>query len=789
MRATTFCAILSYITGVILFGNADITYLNLLLIIPAILAIIFLIFCRRFAGIPLIIAFFLALGGYYGAWYQDAHTRPFQGLWDKPVTLTCRIDGLPNRGDGYLLCNARIISVSTPEAVYPLQENIQIRCFTEIGSEFPEYGETVSFKTKLTRPQKAGNDGAFDYARHLQSKGIYACCDAYDYAIFRHGMSTNRNPLMQSILRLKSSLLQQIERYFTGDDRAFIKAAFLGATDEISEPFETGLQRSGLSHLVSISGLHFGILMFLFGGVFGLVPFHRRRLLKLVCYPVMIVFLMAITGFQPSVVRAGIMALFAVAAEGLFREYDTFHSLMLAALLMLLHNPFAIYDLSFLLSFTAVLGIALFSNPIEQILTRIGLRSSWLVQSLSMSLASQVFATPVLLWQFNGVATISVLSNLIAIPLMPFFIYGCMVFLPLSYLWQPLAKLAAGFVFMVTRAILLAIRAISAIPFSYLQLSGRTFLLHFCFLALILSALYILVVYRKKQFRAPVCLSLVIIFSLYLFVSNHATPFAVTCLDVGQGDCQIIHTPGRQTIVIDGGGLALPNSDTAKKHIIPYLYYHGISRVDCAIVTHYHTDHANGIISLLSSFPVKRLILPDRQPEEDSKDLKRQLLHAASLNGTQVLYAESGDSLLLDHNVMLDVISPQINAASDENNDSMVLRLSYGKRRFLFTSDIEEHTEKQLLSQDLACDVLKIAHHGSGTSSSEEFLDAVSPKYAMIGVGENNNHGHPSYSTIYRLQNRNIACYRTDRDGQITFRIYHKDGEIIPTANKEVSAK
>ncbi len=240
----------------------------------------------------------------------------------------------------------------------------------------------------------------------------------------------------------------------------------------------------------------------------------------------------------------------------------------------------------------------------------------------------------------------------------------------------------------------------------------------------------------------------------------------VVFVDVAQGDATFIRTPNGETLLIDGG-----EYDTYETHLMPFLHEQGINKVDAAIVTHYHSDHMGGIQSLTEDGGVKNLILPDYSDTDNSR---KYLEQAATHSGAGVQYVSSGDTIETScEDLSIKVLHPDTGGSKGNNfhnNSSLVLHISYGKTSFLITGDIETRAENELVSNvNIECDVLKVPHHGSSSSSSPEFIQAADPTYAIISAGRDNSYGHPHFETLDTLESDDIRIYRTDTDGSITF--------------------
>ncbi len=240
----------------------------------------------------------------------------------------------------------------------------------------------------------------------------------------------------------------------------------------------------------------------------------------------------------------------------------------------------------------------------------------------------------------------------------------------------------------------------------------------------------------------------------------------ITFIDVGQGDSALIETPEGETILIDGGEF-----DTYSSHLEPFLDSKDIDKVDTAVVTHYHSDHSGGIYELADRGKVAKLVLPEY---EDTDTTRSDLETAAKATRTEIEYISKGDFLKNDcKDLTIEVLHPKAGGLSGNNfhnNSSLVLWVKYFDTSFLITGDIEARAEKEIIkTYDVECDVLKVPHHGSSTSSSKNFLDAADPTYAIISAGTDNPYGHPHYEVLDRLENDDIRIYNTSDDGNITF--------------------
>ena len=262
---------------------------------------------------------------------------------------------------------------------------------------------------------------------------------------------------------------------------------------------------------------------------------------------------------------------------------------------------------------------------------------------------------------------------------------------------------------------------------------------------------------------------------LQLGIESLKTEMYIYFVDIGQGDCTLVVTPGKHTVLIDGGGDE--NYDIGRNVLVPYLLFKKIDKIDYIIVSHFDTDHVGGLLTVMEELKVENVVI-SRQGEDSENYRKfREIVEKKKI---KVQIVEQGDRLKIENDAYLDILWPNNeNLISDNalNNNSIVCKLSYKDFSMLFTGDIEEKAEKQILNEYknnleiLKSTIIKVAHHGSKTSSTKEFIEAVKPEIALIGVGENNTFGHPNINVLKRLTKCGAKIYRTDKMGEITIRV------------------
>ncbi len=276
---------------------------------------------------------------------------------------------------------------------------------------------------------------------------------------------------------------------------------------------------------------------------------------------------------------------------------------------------------------------------------------------------------------------------------------------------------------------------------------------------------------RRNQKVGYIIAAICLVFGAYLSSKGPvveeipAEGLQLTFVDVGQGDSVFLKTENGETWLVDGG-----EDDKFSSELMPFLEEQGVEIVDYAVVTHYHNDHIGGIFKLLKSGRIKTLVLPDYTPDSNAK---YGLLNSAESAGTKIIDISAGDTLTSeDTDLKISVLHPEEGGfdIDNENSNSTVLKIDYFDTSALLVGDLETDAEEIILPKyELEVDILKVGHHGSGTSTGAEFLAEVNPTYGIISAGEDNRYGHPHYEVVERLRDDDVMIYRTDRDGDVTF--------------------
>ena len=561
------------------------------------------------------------------------------------------------------------------------------------------------------------------------------------------------------VYKLRNIILDRIKNNIENTNSQIISAVLVGDKTSLEKEIKDSFRISNLSHMLAISGAHFGFIIIFCTFLVKRLKFKR---LGQIITIFLIVFFMTLTGMTPSVVRAGIMALISILSSILKRKTDIYTSLAIALFIQIINNPYVIFDVGLQLSFGGVLGIALFTKPIEEKLNRI--KELKINSALAVTLGANIIIMPIMMYQFSTISLTFVISNLLAGSLL-----GAIMILGFVSIILNIKPLY--FVLNLLVSLFSKIADIcSKLPLSLIYIKTPS-LIQIFLIYLIIFLFYLIFTGRLNLFRIK---QIIISFLIIIFILNYRIPnnnLIIHFIDVGQGDsCLMLHKG--YVIMIDGGGSTDSKYDIGENTLVPYLLARKINKIDYLIVSHFDSDHAQGFIFVLKHLKVKNAILPI---QATNSNLYQNFISICQAKKINVIYLRRGDLFNIG-DLKFETLHPGKNFISENamNNNSLVLRLDFFNTSLLFTGDIEAIAEQELVSKcklKLDVDILKVGHHGSNTSSIESFLGAVSPNIALIGVGADNKFGHPGEEVIKRLKERKVNIFRTDLNGEITIEI------------------
>lgn len=645
-----------------------------------------------------------------------------------------------------------------------------------------DFGDVFTATCKITKPQGAENRGGFDYSLYLKTKGIFNTGYILDKNVTI--ISKNNFSFSDNFKLLNITLCKKIDSSFSKKKATFLKAVLLGEKSDMTPTDYTELKKSGLSHIAAVSGMHLSYIVMLLSALSSAFKI-RKRLFAIVIIPFSICF-MFLTGMSPSVVRATIMTCCIFIGDLLIAPSDSLTSLGIAALIILIPNPFTAFSTSFILSFVSTAGILVLLEPLEKFITPKRILQNdnllskilcFLISTVSVSISAQLFSFLPSVFIFNEFSLWALPSNLLITPFLPIILAGGFLFCLVSICNIPLTFL---FVKITTSAVYVAQSIISF--FGKLDLGTLSFgkidvFFIMGYVLFILTILLFLTKYKNYIIYPLIVLLITLGFGLYQFYSSTQKAY-VSFINAGQGDSTLITLPGKVNILIDGGNPSEDDSDSMSNSICSYLINSGVKNIDFMIATHANSDHIGGLFDVLECFDVDNLLIP---PSFESNELAKELIENARAKDVNIYTITTGSQFDFSSQIHLVALMPDEYTAEyalSENDTSLVLRLDCYGTSFLFMGDLEASGERYMLrlinDELIDADVLKVGHHGSKTSTTEAFLEKCTPQFAFIPVGKN-SFGHPSDEVLKRLYQLSTTVFRADMNKDVIF-VLTKDG-------------
>ena len=630
-------------------------------------------------------------------------------------------------------------------------------------------GDVVNVYGKLKEIHDFRNPGRIDRKGMYARDGVYGRMTVQSDDLW---VAQTAGDWRRQIADLRESIRERLASVLSVRDAAVLFAILFGGYYGIPPEWIENFSVLGIIHILSVSGAHIAVLS---GFVLiGCRLLRLRGVLQFIVVTSVICGYALMAGLTPPVVRAVVMGIATFGALAFHRQRDARNALSLVAVGMLAHEPALLYDISYQLSFVSTAGIIYLAPKLEEHMVRL---PRWMASCIGVTIAAQLATVPFIVWYFHRISLSSVIANLTIVPLLEIVMVLGLIGLSVSCLW-----VWGGTVCLVGCGTLLGlameeVRLFAMIPFASVDVSEISLAWGIGYYAVLMwvfgyhpSVLPSVMTLRSRLSRKKVVIGVVcclVVTCAYLFVPS-AEKMRVHYLDVGQGNAALIETPNKRFILIDAGGrFGRGNGayDVGARVVVPYLRYAGAKELDMMVLTHGHQDHAGGAAEVVRAIPVDTVIVAREHQSKSIRNLLRQDERYRSVE-----YADSNTKREID-GVMVEILHAPTEMKDQRrgNEASNLVRVSYAGKRFLFTGDMESLQEESILMQnlDVASDVLCVAHHGSKTSTSAEFLARCAPRYAIISAGYQNSFGHPHPTVLARLAENDVVVWRIDEQGYV----------------------
>ncbi|NOZ75297.1 MAG: DNA internalization-related competence protein ComEC/Rec2 [FCB group bacterium] len=617
------------------------------------------------------------------------------------------------------------------------------------------------------------NPGEFDYHRFYLFRKVIGRMSLNDSSNIAVIPSEQKRP-SQYLECIRYWIQKRFENNLDRRSGPLLTALILGNKDDLDPGLIQEFQRIGVIHVLAVSGLHVGYILLILIIIVRImrIPWGWDRIIILAGLG----FYTALTGFRPSVIRAASMSGLYMLAPLFNRRPNPLNIIGAVALIMLGVNPTSLFKAGFQLSFLAVISIIGFLEFIEP-----GLPGPLRIRSYKnaqlrgiyglvlVSLAAQLGTLPITLSMFHTIPLIGLMANSLIVPLIGIIV--SLGFLLLISVGIPMIGYSVSqAIFFLNEIISWIASVLAGIDWASITLSGSPFVL----VALIYSGLSgILFILNRKRFKPGLFLSLILLTGVTWSWAVKPLELEILFLDVGQGDSMIIRLPDQRTVLIDGG----PKNywrDSGQDILLPVFRFLGITHFNWIVLTHPHSDHLGGLLSVVQSIPVDTVITNNSRTNSHQETRFYMLLDSAG-----IVVDTNRTGTMINGGKMTGIQFLWPPNSSDKNgninNRSVVISVSDGNLVCLLMGDLEMQGERELMSRWVLpnTELLKLGHHGSITGTLPEFLDAINPRIAVISVGARNKFGHPSPIVLKRLKHRKIRIHRTDNSGALWIRMHN----------------
>ncbi len=761
---------LFYTSGVLMSSKIS---MSMALFIPASLVVVFLV--RKLvsgkssvAVLAAALCFLLGSVRYYGA----TQNQLFYELPDKYVTLFGTVVSLPTEGNGEYKYRytVKADSITYLDNTYITDKKILVNTRQKLA-----YGDKIKATGFLGEIEGPDNTNEYDYARYYKSIGVYNRITARE--LEKTGVEKSFNPVFLAG-RIRYNISELIDRFFQGNKAALYKAIIIGDRTGLEEDFRLLLIRTGMSRTLYSAYLHISLILL----VAGVLMRSKKRADKDFAVMVLLILYALANSSAATILKAAALlwvVIFRKAVRGFADKLDV---LSLVVFVMTLADPMLCYSSGFVISVSSTIVVytsypAVYSR-LMPLYTRNVIKSK-IKKITAMWIVLLLGTLPFVAYFYNGTSVYGILLTYLLAPVMMFLLIISPLVLGM-YAAFGTAPVLGWVVSSILGVLEKLPYLVEKLPFCYVTMRTPDLLGFVIFY--VIWWIGIRVISGRLKTNKTKLLLVVLCGLLTGSISEYSfDTLSVYFVNVGQGDGAILKTTAGETVLIDGGGAAVYETDynIGESVYVPYLISHGLTDIDVAIVTHYHKDHIEGIIAAAKRFKIGTIVMPDASP---GNEYRKELEAIAYKRNINLEYLMENDEINFRSGLRIKFIAPdKEQLLSDEPNDtSLVAQVEYGKFCALFTGDSTDEIDENY-PKDI--DILKVAHHGSDTSSGKEYINYLSPEYAVISVGRDNSYGLPKDDVLKRLKESGARVFRTDESGDICFKV-RKNGKVTYSSLK-----
>ncbi len=753
------------VSGIITYGEFNIIISFIIATITIVACVVVSIIKRRF-NLPLFCTLIFFMLGTYLCHSAINPKSDFSLYKNQEVTVYGRICEIPNKSTNNYRYTVNIKLLEFNSTTTQTDENIIISTPVKFN-----YDDVISAKGILKEMGENQTQNSFNYALYYKAHDIQYTM--YCEQPVKSTIKLTSINFHTVINKIRNSAINLINTHFDGDKAAILSAVTVGHKSLFSEEFDEIIEKTGIKRCMYPAFLHIMIIL----SLVSLTRTFIHKKYRIIIITIILLLYGAFNSYNPIFIKSTLYVILTFLFKYKYGYVYKPDILLVVAGAILINNPLLIYNGGLVISFVASILIFAFGELIYNNLTKI--KAKRLRRAISTNIILSIGLMPLCAYYFGGLSTYQLPITLVFIPLT----LVLLIFSPITLIVLMLFKKAPILYYIVNLILNIYIKIVGIVdnlPHSHTTIQMPNIFVIIAFY-LFVYALYLY--FNKRRFKIPLTLGSILSCILIVIEIISSFTMQLTFIDVGQGDAALISIPYHKNILIDGGGSAdyQEGYNIGEEIFVPYLQRKGKTNIDAIFISHYHKDHVEGVIAAMENLKIKEIYMPQYLSENE---LRKTIESHAKRYNIKINYITQDTTYNLGNGITIDAITPTKLAlfTEDENNTTVIYKMSYGNTSCLFTGDITSVAEFGLINEgkNIRADILKVAHHGSANSTSNEFVQAVTPKHSVISVGFDNPFGFPRDEVINKLGNTNIL--RTDLNGNITFIMTKSEIKYIKTS-------